>query len=112
MSSSLYHLVEPLSWAEHQDAAHYQPPSLAREGFIHFSLREQVEATAARFYASCERLLVVRVDSDRLLADLRFELADGQRFPHLYGTLNLDAVCAVAKMHRDQDGQHRLPPRF
>ena len=112
MSSALYHLVEPSSWAEWQRAACYQPPSLAREGFIHFSRREQVEATAARFYSSCESLLVVRVDESRLLAKLRFELADGQRFPHLYGALNLDAVGAVAEMHRDQDGRYRLPARF
>ena len=92
--------------------ARYQPPSLAREGFIHFSLRDQVETTAARFYASCERLLVVRVDASALLAELRYEEADGQRFPHLYGALHLEAVSAVAEMYRDKDGDYRLPPRF
>ena len=112
MSSALYHLVEPASWLEWQCDSYYQPPSLAREGFIHFSEREQVETTAARFYASCETLLVVRVDTKRLLAELRYEEADGECFPHLYGVLNLEAVGAEGEMLRDKDGQYRLPARF
>ncbi len=109
MHVSLFHLVEPELWSALDPAASYAPPSLDQEGFIHLSTREQVEATAARFYARLPALLVIELDPARFLAELRYELADGQRFPHLYGPLNLDAVLSVGAMVRDGEGLYRLP---
>ena len=36
--------------------------------------------------------------SSRVTAPLKYEAADGDRFPHLYGELNLDAVIDVTPL--------------
>jgi uncharacterized protein (DUF952 family) len=91
----LFHLVGREEWAGAEAAGSYAPASLAGEGFIHFSTAEQLPRTAARFFAGREDLLVVSVAAERLVCPLRFEAADGEEFPHLYGPLNLDAVLRV-----------------
>jgi uncharacterized protein (DUF952 family) len=55
-------------------------------------------------------MLLLWIDPDRLEADLRWEKADGENFPHIYGELNLDAVTAQSKLVADSDGIfHHLP---
>ena len=45
-----------------------------------------------------------------LTSPLRFEEADGQRFPHIYGPINLNAVVAVTPLRADPDGVFRDIP--
>ncbi len=92
---ALFHLVGRDEWARARVVGEYAPVSLAQEGFIHFSTAEQLGRTAARFYAGRDDLLVVTVDEALLAAPLRFEQVDGEAFPHLFGSLNLDAVIDV-----------------
>jgi uncharacterized protein (DUF952 family) len=66
--------------------------SLAEQGFIHCSFAEQVEATAAFFYADRDDVLLLTIDPSALGAEVRVE--DG--FPHLYGPLPLVAVVSAA----------------
>nr|WP_236705478.1 DUF952 domain-containing protein [Frankia sp. ACN1ag] len=65
------HLVGRIAWSV--GAAGYRPASLGTEGFIHFSTPAQVVATANRFYAGRDDLLLVVVDPERLTAPLRWE---------------------------------------
>lgn len=92
---ALFHLAERDEWARARAAGEYAPASLAQESFIHFSTGEQLARTAARFYAGRDDMLVVTVDEAKLAAPLRFEQVDGEAFPHLFGSLNLDAVIDV-----------------
>lgn len=112
MALAIYHLVDAQAWRAQSDDLLYRPASLAIEGFIHFSELGQVEATAERFYAATPSLLILEVDVAKLRADLRYELADGQRFPHLYGALHRAAVVRVGTMERDASGLYRLPAGF
>jgi len=89
----------------------YRPASLAVEGFIHASLSGQVLGVANRFYPSRQDLLLLWIDPQRLRPELRYEPADGELFPHIYGALNLEAVLAVVSFQPDADGIfRRLPP--
>jgi len=92
---ALFHLAERDEWARARAAGEYAPASLAHEGFIHFSTGEQLARTSARFYAGRDDMLVVTVDEAKLAAPLRTEQVDGEAFPHLFGSLNLDAVIDV-----------------
>jgi uncharacterized protein (DUF952 family) len=42
--------------------------------------------------------VLLHVSTERLSEPLKFEAADGDRFPHLYGALNLDAVTDVTPL--------------
>lgn len=108
--STLYHITAGDDWAAARADGVYAADSLAAEGFIHLSTRDQVLWVAERFYRGRQGLVLLAVDPARLGAELRYEEAEpGRRFPHLYGTLNLDAVAAVYPFAPEPDGTFRLP---
>jgi uncharacterized protein (DUF952 family) len=59
------------------------------DGYIHLSTAAQARETARRHFASKAGLVLVRFDSDRLGAPLRWEPSrGGDLFPHLYAPLD------------------------
>ncbi|GAP14418.1 uncharacterized protein conserved in bacteria [Longilinea arvoryzae] len=88
----IYHIISLADWEAARQRGSYRAASLSSEGFIHFSTRRQVPRTLAKFYAGRSGLALLCVEVARLKSELRYEEADGQMFPHLYGPLNLDAV--------------------
>ena len=110
-SSPILHITTETAWQAAQSTGEYRADSLESEGFIHCSTLEQVIATANRYYAGRRDLVLLWIDPHALAADLRWEEAHGERYPHLYGALNLDAVFRVTPFHPDPDGTFRsLPP--
>jgi uncharacterized protein (DUF952 family) len=105
----LFHLLDAAEWEQALEAGRYAPSSLAREGFIHLSTEAQLLGTATKWFAGRDRLCVLELASDRLLAELRYEPVGDQRFPHLYGGLNLDAVVEVGTLSRGADGVFSMP---
>ncbi|MCS7009823.1 MAG: DUF952 domain-containing protein, partial [Anaerolineales bacterium] len=100
----------------------YVPASLTKEGFIHFSTAEQVLRVANAFYRGAKALLLLEVEVEALKAPVRWEAPAGalspdsagealqERFPHLYGALNLEAVRRVLELLPEADGSFpRLP---
>ncbi len=106
----IFHIAQ----AEHWAAAVADPAqvyewstlgrTLAQEGFIHASDAHQWEATLARFYAGHDGpLLLLTIDPTRLTAPLLREVGNpvtGERFPHIHGPLNLDAVVATRPLQK------------
>lgn len=92
----LFHITESTPWQTAQTEGTYRPTSLATEGFIHLSQKDQVAWVANQFYRDQSGLLLLEIEPDRLQADLRYDnVPDHGTFPHLYGPLNLDAVVQV-----------------
>ncbi|MGD1865320.1 MAG: DUF952 domain-containing protein [Phormidesmis sp.] len=101
----IFHITEQAAWQTAQAEGAYQPPSLASEGFIHFSTDAQVVATANRFYQGKTGLVLLTVDPSRLKPELRYEdTLNHGTFPHLYGPLNVDAVVDVRTFEPGADG--------
>jgi uncharacterized protein (DUF952 family) len=111
----IFHLIARDEWARWQGKAAYAAPSLASEGFIHFSMLEQVAATANRYYVGRSDILLLLIDADKVTAPLRYEAPIGkpershERFPHVYGELNLDAVVQVTAYLPGLDGAFTPP---
>ena len=92
----LYHIVqEPFDLPDR-----YEPESLAREGFVHCSLRDAVRESARLYFARipAEKLRVLRIDPRRLDAPVRFEQTPRGPMPHVYGPIPRDAVAEVIPM--------------
>jgi uncharacterized protein (DUF952 family) len=83
----------------------YTAPSLVDEGFIHCSTAEQIAATANRFYAGQAGLIVLHIDTETLKAEVKWEEANGQLFPHIYGPINLDAIVEMEDFEPDARGE-------
>jgi uncharacterized protein (DUF952 family) len=109
----IYHLLTRAEWSAAIRAGSYAPPSLGAEGFIHCSTLVQLAATANR------DLVALCIEQSRLRALVRYEpppqVSDArskERFPHLYGALNTDAVIRVVDFPCAADGSFALPADF
>ena len=85
-------------------------PDDRRDGFIHLSAADQLEATLAKHFARRADLMLLTVDADILGAALRWEASrGGALFPHLYAPLPMAAVRTTEPLPVDDAGCHRLP---
>lgn len=94
LPKTLFHITTRAAWEA--ATGEYRAPSLAEVGFIHLSTAEQWPATLARFFAGQRDLVLLEIDPSGL--PIRFERADGDDFPHLYGPLPVAAVRAVRSL--------------
>lgn len=97
-SPTLFHIVGRDEWARAVADGVYRPASLAREGFIHLSTREQVPRTAAKWFAGRDDLVVLSVPLDRIVDAVKWEPVGDELFPHLYAPLDPAVVAAVAPL--------------
>lgn len=107
----IYHITPRADWKAAQRAGRYTADSLASQGFIHCSTREQVAAVANAFYAGRSGLVLLCIDESKLSAPLVYENLEGGEalFPHLYGALELEAVARVEDFSPDEEGRFTLP---
>jgi uncharacterized protein (DUF952 family) len=94
----LFHIARADAWLAAQTVGEYRAPSLAEVGFIHLSTQSQWLTTLGRFYRGVAGLVLLVIDGERVGAPVRLEHADGEDFPHLYGSLPLDAVTEVREL--------------
>jgi uncharacterized protein (DUF952 family) len=104
----IYKIAPASLWRQAQDKGRFEgAPIDLTDGFIHFSTKEQAEATAMKHFKGQANLLLIAVDRERLGDDLRFEPArDGGLFPHLYAPLPFDALVFVKPLPLLPDGGH------
>ncbi len=106
----IYHLLPQGDWDRARATDTYSPPSLAAEGFIHCSTLFQVASVADRFFAGRDDIIALRIDPIGLTVPVRFEESEpGQRFPHIYGPLDLQAVVEARRLERDSRQRAVLP---
>ena len=108
----ILHITTFSAWVEAQKSGRYRTPSLEEEGFIHCSTSEQVVAVANSLYRGERELMLLAIDAEAVDADVRYEdcYDTGQAFPHIYGSLNTDAVVHVVSFEPNADGTFSLPP--
>lgn len=92
----ILHLTERALWDEAREQGVYEwstrGKTLADEGFVHCSTREQLAGTAALVYGDdYADLVVLVIDPGRLGAPVRYEGG----FPHVYGAIPVGAVVGV-----------------
>lgn len=93
----IYHITSKQAWEKAKQQGYYSADSLEKEGFIHCSKKEQINGVLERYYQGAKDLLVLTIDPGKLKHSLLYELAPSvhEEFPHIYGTVNLDAVVDV-----------------
>ncbi|HYW28024.1 MAG TPA: DUF952 domain-containing protein [Terriglobales bacterium] len=97
----IYHIAFDRDWRTAQATGAYRMSTRGRtledEGFIHCSSAAQVAAVGSRFYADVPGLVLLTIDPARLRSEVRYEAIPGteERFPHVYGPLDTDAVVRV-----------------
>ena len=94
----LFHITTRAAWQRAVAIGDYVTASLEDDGFIHLSTEAQWPAVHERFYAGEPDLVLLVVDPERLRNEIRFELVDGDHYPHLYGPLDIGAVVEVREL--------------
>lgn len=113
--ATIYRIVSQDVWNEAQARGVFHGTEHdVRDGFIHFSAAHQVVETARKHYALQHNLLLLYID-DTMLQQLRpgalkWEVSrGGDKFPHLYADLPVNAVQRVETLPLSADGQHIFP---
>jgi len=116
----IVHICKRQDWDAAQENGFYTPDSLSESGFIHCSRPEQVVSVANEFYSKQSGLVLLWIDPGKVNAEIRWEAATGlslpgnqpstDNFPHIYGSLNLEAVSSVSDFFPDDDGVFRSLP--
>jgi uncharacterized protein (DUF952 family) len=109
----ILHIAEKQIWETATKEGKYRGDTLETEGFIHCSTAWQVIRVANHLYQGRTDLVLLFIDTDKLQAPLRYEpptpdAQTAERFPHLYGPLNIDAVVKTEPLKPDEDGVFRV----
>lgn len=106
----ILHITRQDQWEQAQVAGIYRGDTLASEGFIHCSTPAQVVRVANARFLGANGLVLLCIAPDRVQPAIKYEASAGdERFPHIYGPLNLDAVVAVLAFEPQTDGSFTLP---
>jgi uncharacterized protein (DUF952 family) len=107
----IYHIAAWEAWDEALRNGRYAADSLETDGFIHLSGADQVIRVANVLFPGRTDLVLLVVDPDRLSAEMRYENTEGgdERFPHLYGALEVAAVVDTLAFRPAADGTFSLP---
>jgi len=113
--AELFHLADRGDWVAAAAAGEYRMSTrgvtLAEQGFIHCSQRQQLRGVAERYYADADDLILLVIDGTRVSSPVRYEAAPGstEEYPHIYGPLPAAAVTEVIPVSRDRAGRLILP---
>jgi uncharacterized protein (DUF952 family) len=104
----IYKIISQSEWRAAEAAGVFGGAAVdLADGFIHFSAADQVEETAAKYFAGQTDLLLVAVNAAALGDALRWEASrGGALFPHLYAPLTFDVVARVEPLRLGTDGRH------
>ncbi len=109
--ATILHITTASQWQEAQAVRCYRGDTLDSQGFIHTSEPRQVVGVADAIFRGRTDLVLLVIDPERVQAPIRYDAApNGDRFPHIYGPLNLDAVIGVLPFPPRPDGTFALPP--
>ncbi len=99
----IYHVVLPEVWEIFRTRPSYQAESLQSEGFIHCSYEIQLEGVLKRYYSEVDRVLILSIDTTKLLPKLVEEPStNGEIFPHIYGRINHNSVVEIKERNLKQ----------
>ena len=109
----IFHIAELEAWASRAGGS-YSPEMFPVDGFVHCSTGDQVVKVADVRFRGQQGLVLLCIDTDKVIAEIRYENLEGGRelFPHIYGEINTGAVVHVAEFEPGADGCFALPARF
>jgi uncharacterized protein (DUF952 family) len=107
----ILHIAKRDDWERARLSGSYAADSLTSQGFIHCSTPQQVVRVANSLFHGQHDLVLLCIDSGKVEPEIRYENLEGgeERFPHIYGPLNVAAVVSVLAFQPQADGTFILP---
>ncbi|HLE12851.1 MAG: hypothetical protein A2504_13525 [Bdellovibrionales bacterium RIFOXYD12_FULL_39_22] len=88
---TIFHITTKESWNLALSSGSYK----SEGGFIHCSLPHQILGIANFLFKQANDLLLLNIDQELLESEVKYEGDDEDKFPHVYGNIELDAVVSV-----------------
>jgi uncharacterized protein (DUF952 family) len=88
----IIHSVLKDDYEEEIKTGFYGKSSIEKCGFIHCSDMDTYALVAPNFKDDYRERLVLVIDTDKVVASIKWEDGGGYDFPHIYGLLNIDAI--------------------
>ena len=80
-----------------------------RDGFIHLSTSIQLAETLSKHFHGQDNIVVAEVDAEKNSELLKYEFSrGGNKFPHLYGNLELSSIINYWTLSPDDKGAYDL----
>lgn len=102
----ILHVLRKSTWERFKDQSKYEHTSLQNEGFIHFSTPFNMHFVTPNFKDIEDELVILCVDESKLIHQVKYEAdpVSNEKYPHLYGSLNTDAIIMVLPYLKDESG--------
>lgn len=99
-SEFIYHITTQSEWEQAKINNEYLPKNYEADGFIHCSIERQIAGVLERFYQGHKNLVKLKIEKEKVNRPVLFELAHdiNELFPHIYGSLNIDAVVEIVSI--------------
>jgi uncharacterized protein (DUF952 family) len=99
----IFHITTKTIWNQFSELDFYEAPSYKTEGFIHASTAKQLSTTASRYYSKEKSILILHIDTQKLLADLKYEFSNSinEYFPHIYSPINKKSIIKIQEAEND-----------
>ena len=106
----IFHIVEKDTFKSSINDGEYTPESIEQEGFIHCSTGHQINDTANRIFGEAGPLFLLIIDTKRVDSEIKYEKDSqtGDKFPHIYGSLNVMAILDKIEIEPDNNGKFDL----
>jgi uncharacterized protein (DUF952 family) len=105
----IYRIEHEATWRRARPTGTYVPDDFETEGFIHCSAMDEIAGVADAVYHGQADLVLLCIRQDLLTSEVRWEDSGGRSYPHIYGPLNVAAVCAVVPFPCRPDGSFAVP---
>lgn len=100
----IYHIAVRREWETQADRSTYAPDRYREDGFIHCSERHQLEPVAESNFRDRNDLLLLEIKPTNLEPETRYEQGGKEKYPHIYGPINKDAINRTIAIQCNDDG--------
>jgi uncharacterized protein (DUF952 family) len=107
----IYHIAKNSDWMKSKSTEQYTPADFEKDGYIHCSDDSQIERVANWLFKGQKDLVLLQIDPTKLKAQTIYENPYdkiAEKFPHVHGPINLNAVINVFPLPCDSTGQFKF----
>lgn len=93
----IVHITARERWHKSRRDGYYRPESLEETGYIRCLKPSQFVEIMEGILGEREDIMLVMIDEESVEAEIKYEnfYDSGEKHPHIYGELNLDAVVEI-----------------
>ena len=100
----IYHIATKSEWDAQADAPAYAPNRYRKDGFIHCSEQQQLQPVAGYNFRGQDSLVLLELMPTKLDPETKYEQGGREKYPHIYGPINKDAVNRTLDIRCNGDG--------